>query len=88
MIINKLNVVDWYDGIITSIVLFEKNIYLFQCIHKNFKTYEKTYYCLKIEEESFRKMELLVISTSIFGRKEWGIINEISEGIIKKRMFI
>ncbi|WP_336718415.1 hypothetical protein [Chryseobacterium mucoviscidosis] len=77
MTITKLYIIDWFDNIITSIISFEKDVYLFQCIHKNFKTHEKTYYCVKIDEESFRKMELLVISTSTFGRKEWDIINEI-----------
>lgn len=77
MTITKLHIIDWYDDIITSVVSFEKDVYLFHCIHKNFKTHEKTYYCVKIDEESFRMIELLVISTSTFRRKEWGIINEI-----------
>jgi hypothetical protein len=41
MTINKLHIIDWYDDIITSIVSFEKDMYLFHCIHKTLELMRK-----------------------------------------------
>lgn len=84
MTINKLHIIDWYDDIITSIVSFEKDVYLFHCIHKNFRTHEKTYYCVKIDEESFLRIESIVVNLKTFKKKEWKIINEIFTSNNKK----
>lgn len=76
MTITNLHIIDWYDDVITSVVSFEKEVYLFHCIDKNFKTHEKTYYCVKIDEISFLRIESIPVNLKTFKRKEWNIINE------------
>lgn len=47
MVITKLYIIDWYDDIITAIILFENSIYLCNCIQKDIFNEEKIYYCVK-----------------------------------------
>ena len=57
MTITKLYIVDWYDDIITSIISFENDeLYLFNCIQRQFISGKKTYYCVKIDEESSKQI--------------------------------
>ncbi|MCQ4142729.1 hypothetical protein [Chryseobacterium sp. EO14] len=84
MTITNLHIIDWYDDIITSVVLFEKEVYLFHCIDNNFKTHEKTYYCVKIDEISFLRIESIPVNLKTFKRKEWNVINEFFRSNNKK----
>lgn len=78
MIITKLHIVDWYDDIITSITSLGDDIYIFNCIQKNFVNGEKTYYCVKIDEESFKQIRNIIEKKSLT-RNDWNIINLIFE---------
>lgn len=82
--ITNLHIIDWYDDIITSVVSSEKEVYLFHCIDKNFKTHEKTYYCVKIDEISFLRIESILVNLKSFKRKEWNVINDIFRSNNKK----
>ena len=84
MTITKLHIIDWYDDIVTSVFSFEKEVYLFHCIDKNFKTHEKTYYCVKIDEISFLRIESILVNLKSFKRKEWNVINDIFRSNNKK----
>ncbi len=84
MTITNLYIIDWYDDTITSVVSSEKDVYLFHCIHKNFKTHEKTYYCVKIDEISSLRIESIPVNLKTFKRKEWNIINEFFRSNNKK----
>lgn len=78
MTITKLHIIDWYDDIITSITSLGSDIYIFNCIQKNFVDGDKTYYCVKIDEESFKQIEY-VINKKKFSSKDWNMINLIFE---------
>ncbi|SIR54336.1 hypothetical protein SAMN05880573_12631 [Chryseobacterium sp. RU33C] len=76
MIITKLHVIDWYDDIITSIVSFDNDIYIFNCIHKNFINGLKTYYCVKIDDDSFKQIGNIIEKKSLT-KIDWNFINMI-----------
>ncbi|WP_426477553.1 hypothetical protein ACP3T3_20430 [Chryseobacterium sp. CBSDS_008] len=76
MIITKLHVIDWYDDIITSIVSFDNNIYIFNCIHKNFINGLKTYYCVKIDDDSSKQIGNIIEKKSLT-KIDWNFINMI-----------
>lgn len=78
MIITKLFIIDWYDGVITSITSLGKDIYIFQCIQVNSADSERTYYCVKIDEKSFKQVEYMTDKKCIT-RKDWNMINLIFE---------
>lgn len=78
MIITKLDIIDWYDDIVTSITSFGNNIYIFNCIQKNFVNGEKIYYCVKIDEESFGQIENIINKENLT-KNDWNIINLIFE---------
>ncbi|PWN57960.1 hypothetical protein [Chryseobacterium viscerum] len=82
MIITKLHIIDWYDDIITSVISFENERYIFNCIQKN-SNGGKTYYCVKIDEESFKQIGN-IIDNKILTRSDWNIINLIFENNNKK----
>lgn len=69
MIITKLHIIDWYDDIITSVISFENERYIFNYIQKN-SNGDKTYYCVKIDEESFKQIGNIIdnkILTRVIG---------------------
>lgn len=76
MIITKLFIIDWYDGVITSITSLEKDIYIFHCIQVNSADSERTYYCVKIAEKSFKQIEYITDKKSLT-TKDWNMINLI-----------
>jgi len=78
MIITKLFIIDWYDGVITSITSLEKDIYIFHCIQLNSADSERTYYCVKIDEKSFKQIEY-IMDKKIITRKDWNMINLLFE---------
>lgn len=79
MTITKLYIVDWYDDIITSIISFENDeLYLFNCIQRQFISGKKTYYCVKIDEESSKQIGNM-IEKKIFTKKDYDILNLIFE---------
>jgi hypothetical protein len=88
MIITKLHIVDWYDGIITSITFFGNEIYIFHCIEMNFTNNERIYYCVKIGDESFQQIEYLM-NQKMFFSKDWKVINLIFEkNNVSENMFL
>jgi len=78
MIITQLYILDWYDDIITSVTLFENDIYIFNCIKKDFNNGEKTYYCVKIDEVSSQQIRY-VIEKKKLTTSDWNIVNLIFE---------
>ncbi|MBP1165454.1 MULTISPECIES: hypothetical protein [unclassified Chryseobacterium] len=78
MIITQLHILDWYDDIITSVTLFENDVYVFNCIQKDFNNGEKTYYCVKIDEISSQQIRD-VIEKKKLTTSDWNIINLIFE---------
>ncbi|WP_295222078.1 hypothetical protein [uncultured Chryseobacterium sp.] len=78
MVITKLYIIDWYDDIITAIILFENSIYLCNCIQKDIFNEEKIYYCVKIDEELFKQIAYIMDKKS-FTQKDWDKINLIFE---------
>ncbi|WP_213278328.1 hypothetical protein [Chryseobacterium indologenes] len=83
MIINQLYILDWYDDIITSVTLFEDDVYIFNCIHKDFNNGEKTYYCVKIDEISSHKIWDIMKKKKLT-TDDWNSINVIFEKNNKK----
>ncbi|MGE8512461.1 MAG: hypothetical protein ACN6N7_07140 [Chryseobacterium culicis] len=83
MTITKLYIVDWYDDIITSVTLFENDVYIFNCIHKDNNNEEKTYYCVKIDEISSQKIRDIIEKKKLT-TDDWNIINVIFEKNNKK----
>jgi hypothetical protein len=78
MVITKLFIIDWYDGVITSITSLEKDIYIFHCIQVNSADSERTYYCVKIDEKSFKQIEYMM-DKKFITRKDWNMINLLFE---------
>jgi hypothetical protein len=78
MIITQLYILYWYDDIITSVTLFENDIYIFNCIQKDFNNGEKTYYCVKIDEVSSQQIRY-VIEKKKLTTNDWNIVNLIFE---------
>ncbi|MDR2237996.1 MAG: hypothetical protein LBE92_17885 [Chryseobacterium sp.] len=78
MIITKLHIVDWYDDMITSIISFGKETYIFNCIQKYPVNGEKTYYCVKIDEESFKQIGYIIDKKSL-STTDWNILNSTFE---------
>lgn len=76
MIITKLQIVDWYDDIITSITSLGNEMYIFNCIQKKIVNGEKTYYCVKIDEESFKQIGSIIEKNNLT-TNDWNIINLI-----------
>ena len=69
---------DWYDDVITSVTLFENDVYIFSCIHKDVNNGEKTYYCVKIDEISSQKIRDIMEKKKLI-TDDWDIINVIFE---------
>lgn len=78
MIITKLHIIDWYDDIVTSLTSFGNEVYIFNCIQKNFVSGEKVYYCVKIGEESFKQIGNILEKKNLTGG-DWNILNLIFE---------
>ncbi|MDW9382596.1 hypothetical protein GFU89_20655 [Chryseobacterium sp. JV558] len=79
MTITKLYIVDWYDDIITSIISFENDeLYLFNCIQRQFINGKKTYYCVKIDEISSQQIQDIIAKKKLI-KSDWNIINLIFE---------
>jgi len=78
MIITQLHILDWYDDIITSVTLFENDIYIFNCIQKDVSNGEKTYYCVKTDEMSSQQIRG-VMDKKKLTTSDWDIINLIFE---------
>ncbi|MEJ5051813.1 hypothetical protein WH221_18435 [Chryseobacterium culicis] len=78
MIITQLHILDWYDDIITSVTLFENDVYVFNCIQKDVNNGEKTYYCVKIDEISSQQIRD-VIEKKKLTTSDWNVINLIFE---------
>jgi hypothetical protein len=76
MIITKLHIIDWYDDIVTSLTSFGNEVYIFNCIQKNFVSGEKVYYCVKIGEGSFKQIESILEKKNLTGG-DWNILNLI-----------
>ena len=78
MVITQLYILDWYDDIITSVTLFENDMYIFNCIRKDVNNGEKTYYCVKIDEISSQKIRDIMEKKKLT-TDDWNIINVIFE---------
>ena len=77
MIIEDLQIIDWYDDIITSIIQIDQRYYLSNCIKKNHKENEKTYYNVQIPNSIFKKIKIMITSKEIFTNRDWNYINII-----------
>lgn len=86
MIITTLQIVDWYDDIITSIISFDNDKFILNCIQKNFVNGEKIYYCVKIDEESFEQIATMIKKNNLT-KKDWNILNLIFEKNNKNENF-
>lgn len=78
MIITQLYILDWYNDIIRSVTLFENDMYIFNCIHKDVNNGEKTYYSVKIDEISSQKIRN-VMKKKKLTTGDWNSINLIFE---------
>jgi hypothetical protein len=78
VVITQLYILDWYDDIITSVTLFENDMYIFNCIQKDINNGEKTYYCVKIDEISSQKIRDVMEKKKLTAG-DWNSINLIFE---------
>ena len=76
MKINNLYIIDWYDNVITSIILSDNKKYFLNCININFIDNQKTYYCVELDNNSFDKI-LKIIKKSNLIKNDWNTINLI-----------
>ena len=76
MKIDNLYIIDWYDNVITSIILSDNKKYFLNCININFIDNQKTYYCVELDNNSFDKI-LKIIKKSNLIKNDWNTINLI-----------
>ncbi len=76
MKIDNLYIIDWYDNVITSIILSDNKKYFLNCININFINNQKTYYCVELDNNSFDKI-LKIIKKSNLIKNDWNTINLI-----------
>ena len=76
MKIDNLYIIDWYDNVITSIILSDNKKYFLNCININFIDNQKTYYCVELDNNSFDKI-LKIIKKSNLIKNDWKTINLI-----------
>ena len=72
----NLYIIDWYDNVITSIILSDNKKYFLNCININFINNQKTYYCVELDNNSFDKI-LKIIKKSNLIKNDWNTINLI-----------
>ena len=80
MKIDNLYIIDWYDNVITSIILSDNKKYFLNCININFINNQKTYYCVELDNNSFDKI-LKIIKKSNLIKNDWKTINLIHNKI-------
>ena len=76
MKIDNLYIIDWYDNVITSVILSDNKKYFLNCININFINNQKTYYCVELDNNSFDKI-LKIIKKSNLIKNDWNTINLI-----------
>ena len=76
MKIDNLYIIDWYDNVITSVILSDNKKYFLNCININFIDNQKTYYCVELDNNSFDKI-LKIIKKSNLIKNDWKTINLI-----------
>ena len=76
MKIDNLYIIDWYDNVITSIILSDNKKYFLFFININFIDNQKTYYCVELDNNSFDKI-LKIIKKSNLIKNDWNTINLI-----------
>ena len=76
MKIDNLYIIDWYDNVITSVILSDNKKYFLNCININFIDNQKTYYCVELDNNSFDKI-LKIIKKSNLIKNDWNTINLI-----------
>jgi len=76
MKIDNLYIIDWYDNVITSVILSDNKKYFLNCININFINNQKTYYCVELDNNSFDKI-LKIIKKSNLIKNDWKTINLI-----------
>ena len=76
MKIDNLYIIDWYDNVITSVILSDNKKYFLNCININFIDNQKTYYCVELDNNSFDKI-LKIINKSNLIKNDWNTINLI-----------
>ena len=74
--LDNLYIIDWYDNVITSIILSDNKKYFLNCININFIDNQKTYYCVELDNNSFDKI-LKIIKKSNLIKNDWNTINLI-----------
>ena len=76
MKIDNLYIIDWYDNVITSVILSDNKKYFLNCININFIDNQKTYYCVELDNNSFDKI-LKIIKKSNLIKNDWKTITLI-----------
>jgi hypothetical protein len=77
MIINEVHIIDWYDGVITSIIKIDEKYYLSNCIYYNKTDNERMYYNINISKYSFLKIKKQLFLLDTFSDLEWDYINKV-----------
>lgn len=77
MIVNEIHIIDWYDGVITSIIKIDEKYYLSNCIYYNKKNNERMYYNINISKYLFFKIKKLVLLIDTFSDLEWDYLNMV-----------